>query len=131
MTSDGLDRAFAEHGDRWLGPLCGTWPDAGDADWEAVLAEAGSRLAAVLDQPAGASYRDVAEGLATAATAARGLPVADPATTARTKGGILVRLERAEQLADELRQQTITRAAHADGITAGREPELTRPEAQR
>ncbi|MFJ5120944.1 hypothetical protein [Kitasatospora sp. NPDC088548] len=131
MTPDGLDRAFAEHGDRWLGPLCGTWPDAGDADWEAVLAAAGSRLAAVPGRPTGASYRDVAEEIAAAATEARGLPLADPAAAARTKAGILARLERAEQLADELRQQAITRAAHAYGTITGREAELTRPEARR
>ena len=131
MTSDGLDRAFVEHGDRWLGPLCGTWPDAGDADWGAVLAEAASRLAAVLDGPAGARYRDVAEELATAAAEARGLPAADPAAAARTKAGILARLERAEQLADELRRQAVSRSAPAAGITVDPEAAPARAEAQR
>ena len=110
MTSDAYDQALTGHGDRWLGPLCGRWPDAHDADWADELAEAGARLAAVLDQPGGAPYGAVVEELDAAATEARSLPTANPAAADRLTVGILVRLDRAERLAENNRREFLTQA---------------------
>ncbi|MFJ4151902.1 hypothetical protein ACIP10_30615 [Streptomyces galbus] len=93
MLRDATHSQLSGHFDRWIGPLCGVWPDGHD-DWCTLLGTAYDRLQPVL-QPSGADpYRCVARLLARASASIGDSEDADSALEA---------LDAAEAVADQAR----------------------------
>ncbi|GGY15557.1 hypothetical protein GCM10010358_79320 [Streptomyces minutiscleroticus] len=65
MLRDAAHAQLAGHFDRWIGPLCGVWPDA-HGDWCTLLGTAQDRLRPVLHPCEADPYRCVAHLLARA-----------------------------------------------------------------
>ena len=65
MLRDATHSQLSSHFDRWIGPLCGVWPDGHD-DWCTLLATAQDRLQPVLQPCEADPYRRVAHLLARA-----------------------------------------------------------------
>ncbi len=97
------DVQFAGHFDRWIGPLCGVWPDDHNGDGTAALTTAHDRLAAVLASSEDILLPQVADLLTEAAQ--RGHQPTQTRDSAETD--VLDLLNRAERLADQARQEAI------------------------
>ncbi|WP_053760187.1 hypothetical protein [Streptomyces sp. AS58] len=65
MLRDATHSQLSGHFDRWIGPLCGVWPDGHD-DWCTLLGSAQDRLQPVLQPSEADPYRRVAHLLARA-----------------------------------------------------------------
>ena len=97
------DAQFAGHFDRWIGPLCGVWPEDHNGDWTAALTMAHDRVAAVLASSKDSLLRQVADLLTEAAQ--RGHQPTQTPDSAETD--VLDLLTRAERLAGHARQEAI------------------------
>ncbi|MEU5425919.1 hypothetical protein AB0H73_09960 [Streptomyces olivoreticuli] len=102
MTAD-REVQFSDHFERWVGSLCGVWPEHHGGDWTASLRTAHEQLAAAVARNGNSPYGQVADLLAEAAQAAarRG---ESPATA---EADVLRLLDRAEPLAERARLEAI------------------------
>lgn len=94
MLRDATHSQPSGHFYRWMGPLCGVWPDGHDDDWCTLLGTAQDRLQPILQPSEADPYRRVAQLLARASAS-----IGD----SKDAASALEALSAAEAIADQAR----------------------------